>query len=73
MGSNIKLKEATELASLLSILESVSLNNVEIDKRKWSIHSSTVFSSKSFSDAITYDPSVPIFDSHKLLWSTNVP
>lgn len=68
-----KNRESTELASLLSLLEGLSLSYSICDIRVWSIHSSGIFSCKSFYVKLIDKSGVPLFPFHKTIWIAFVP
>ncbi|GMP24416.1 hypothetical protein CsSME_00001690 [Camellia sinensis var. sinensis] len=69
---NLNDREVGELASLLVVLEGVSLSSTP-NSRVWNLVSSGVFSCKSFFDKIIDNPSVLLFPFHKKLWKAGVP
>ncbi|GMP81319.1 hypothetical protein CsSME_00036071 [Camellia sinensis var. sinensis] len=64
--------EATELASLLVLLDGVFLS-YSPDIRVWNLISSWVFSCKSFFDKLIDNLSVPLFPIHKRIWKVVAP
>ncbi|GMP73804.1 hypothetical protein CsSME_00031428 [Camellia sinensis var. sinensis] len=60
---NLSNGETGDLASLLFCIDHLSLDSSSGDKFVWLLHSSVVFSYKSFFGKVTEKPNIPFFSS----------
>lgn len=70
---NLSDREAGDLASSLSRIDHLSLDSSLCDKLVWLLHSSEVFSCKSFFEKITEKSNIPFFSLHKRIWKSFAP
>ena len=70
---NLYDRETSQLVSLLSRVDHFSLSPLLEDKRVWALHSSGIFSCKSFFDYIIDNPQIPQFPFCKKVWKACVP
>lgn len=70
---NLNDREICEFSSLLSLLEGVVLRPSTLDRRRWLLHSSGIFSCHSFMESIILGSNENSFPPFKMIWKSKVP